>query len=170
MSKNDGLMVVGTLFRKAPSRREKKVTEADIVRKDMLVSRSYADGINEDTSNLDEFHIDDAKTEKYYKDAAAHKKELDDNRKKSEMASTDVARQLINMASGVGQQTASKEAEEVEQEDDGNSNKPKEDSEKDAEKEERAELFKEAKELGLTVAKNIQTDKLKQVINATKED
>lgn len=158
MSKNDGLMVVGTLYRKAPSRKSKKVTDADIVRKDMLVSKSYADNINDDKESLDEFHIDDKKTEKYYEEATAHKKELDDNRKKSEMASTDVARQLINMASGVGQKV------EAPKEDKSS----RDDSEKEAEKEHRAKLFEEANELGLKVAKNIKTDKLEEVINAAK--
>lgn len=158
-------IVVGTLYRKAPSRAHLEPTEADIIRKNMKVTQSYVDQINEnakkDPKAIEVFKVDKAATLKYYEDAAAHKAELDQRSKLAEAEKSGIASDLIKAAAANMSVTekskpakaskTEKVVEEVEEEDD---------SELVIE-DEREALFERAEKLGLKVAKNLSTEKLK---------
>lgn len=152
-------MVVGTMYRKI--RGHEKLSDSNIVRENMVVTESYANEIIENAKNdprtLRHFKIDEAKTAEYHEASKKGREELMNKRKIQEAEKSGLAAELIRAASG----------------NTGASNYPKDEapksSDKNAEKEKRKKLFKEADELGLTVAKNIKTKDLEERVKNGKD-
>ena len=65
-------MVKGTLYRKSKDRAKKEVSSVDIDRTDMLVTRTWAEELNDrnnkDPHGIELFEIDEKSTKKYYQD------------------------------------------------------------------------------------------------------
>lgn len=97
-------MVKGTLYRKSKDRAKKPVSEADIDRTDMLVTRSWAEDLNDrndkDAHGIEYFEIDEKSTKKYYKDREIQEKEKVEIAQLAELDKQDLASTLLKMAVG----------------------------------------------------------------------
>lgn len=72
-------VVVGNEYRKAIGREKAKISKADLLRENVVVSAKYVKNVK--AQELSEFIIDEKATLKYEEDAAEHKAQLEANRK-----------------------------------------------------------------------------------------
>ena len=95
-------MVKGTLYRKAKSRAKMKVSAVDIEREDILVTRSWAEELNErndkEPDGIMLFVIDEKATDKYYKDVKALEKKKAEKKELDDLKSSDLAYKILDMA------------------------------------------------------------------------